>query len=490
MLSIASPQGLCGPIVVALMLGVSLILAGSASPAHAHFEEDVHELAETQGLEVSASARERCTTVANGLHLCQPMRVQRASQPDPAARRAALAVLGEQGILMIPDSTNKRIMAFDPVSGDLLDADFLVLEDEPTGTAIHALLGPGGNIVISDQTRHVVHAYSLAGTYLGVFAPAGGADTSIMQNIRGMALRPNGNLLVTVGTGTNANAVAEFDAAGNFVGNFVANDSGGLDSPYDILPRGGSDWLVSSINSNQVLRYAFTDGNPLGAFASVTSFPQQIAQIANDNILVGNFSGAQTGVVEFTSTGTLVDVHTAPGLSGFRGVHELPNGNLLTSTSGGVFEIDRAGNLIDTKYTGQSRFISFLPPEQLLLEVTVGPNPEEPDEDFCPTTNETTVPPGTTVRWCYRVTNLTGTARSFHDLDSDTLGPILSGLPFTLNPGASAFLWQTSVLEQTTFESATWTAYNAGPVDVIQGTDSAVARLPDEVFADGFEAEG
>jgi hypothetical protein len=35
-----------------------------------------------------------------------------------------------------------------------------------------------------------------------------------MQNIRGIALRPNGNLLVSVGAGANANSIAEFDTSG------------------------------------------------------------------------------------------------------------------------------------------------------------------------------------------------------------------------------------------------------------------------------------
>ena len=71
-----------------------------------------------------------------------------------------------------------------------------------------------------------------------------------------------------------------------------------------------------------------------------------------------NFSGGQEGIVEVTAAGAPVAVHTAPGLGGFRGVHELPNLNLLVTTDTGVHEIDRAGNLVETKIGSVSaRFI-------------------------------------------------------------------------------------------------------------------------------------
>jgi hypothetical protein len=278
--------------------------------------------------------------------------------PDPEARARTLAQMRSGGVLLIPNSTDKLLMTFEPDTGDQIDPAFIVLDPVETGTAIHAILGPSDNILISDQTRHVVHQYDFDGNYLGVFAPAGGADTSIMQNIRGISLRDNGNLLVTVAAGGNANSIAEFDTSGNFIGNFVAAGSGGLNSPFDIYERVGGDWLTSSINSNQILRYSET-GAPLGLFATISSFPQQILELENGNVLVSNFSGTP-GVHEFTADGTLISVHSPAGVTGNRGVFELGNGNILTTSSGGVFEIDRNGNLVSTKHTGQSRFIELV----------------------------------------------------------------------------------------------------------------------------------
>ena len=264
----------------------------------------------------------------------------------------------ENGLLLIPESTNDRVMAFDPATGDLVNADFIPADPANLSTPIQAILAADGNsILVSDQIEDVVQQYDLNGAYLGVFAPAGGVDNSILDNVRGIALRPNGNLLVTVGSGSNDDAVAEFDTGGNHVGNFVANGAGGLDSPFDVLPRAG-DYLVGGITSDKIHAYDLT-GAPGPDFAAVDSFPEQLAQTTSGNVLVGNFLGTQEGVMEFTAGGSLVGVYDPPGLGGYRGVYELPNGNILTTNGNGVHEIDRLGNLVETKVSGVSaRFIS------------------------------------------------------------------------------------------------------------------------------------
>jgi hypothetical protein len=482
------PQRLAGfSLRLLIIASAGIAFSAAASPQLPQIDDHIARLAEISGLEPHfAPPDPGCVSAGAGVNLCEPRR-ERTSARDFAARAAAMTTLNEHGLLLIPNSTDKRIMAFDPISGDLIDGSFIELDDDATGTAIHAIRAANGNILVSDQTRDVVHEYTLAGDYLGVFAPAGGVDNAILDNIRGMALRPGGNLLVTVGAGANAHAVAEFDAAGNHVGNFIANGSGGLDSPYDVYERPSSDWLVSSINSNEVLRFAHADAAPLGQFAAVSSFPQQIFAMDNGNVLVANFSGTQ-GVYEFTQAGVQIGVYNPAGVIGYRGVYPLPNGNILTSTSGGVYEIDRLDNLVDTKHTGQSRFIEFLPPPAFQHFVTVGLEPDEPDEDFCPQTNQVVTTPGTPVRFCYRVTNNTGTTLSRHDLESDTLGLILDGLPLNLTSGQSVFLWQTHVPTGETVESATWTAYNPGPVDVHAATDTAMVLMIPEIFADGFES--
>ena len=276
------------------------------------------------------------------------------------------------GLLLVPESTNDRIMAFDPITGDLVDADFVPADPTNLSTPIEVILSASGDsLLVSDQIDDVVQEYSLDGMYLGVFAPAGGADTSILDNLRGMALRPNGNLLVSVGGGANDDAIAEFDTAGNYLGNFVANGAGGLDSPFDVSPVAVTtgaltvgEWLVAGITSDAIHRYDAA-GGPLTDLAAINTFPEQVFQIPTGvnagNVLIANFNGTQEGVVELDPNGGLVGTYDPPTLGGYRGVYELPNGNLLTTNGGGVHEIDRAGNLVETKIAGVSaRFITLV----------------------------------------------------------------------------------------------------------------------------------
>jgi archaellum component FlaG (FlaF/FlaG flagellin family) len=103
------------------------------------------------------------------------------------------------------------------------------------------------------------------------------------------------------------------------------------------------------------------------------------------------------------------------------------------------------------------------------LVKTVGTNPA-----ICATTNSITLlPAGGPVYYCYEVTNTGDTALSLHTLVDDQLGPILTSFPYSLAPGASAFLTQSASITATTVNAATWTSFNPGPTDETSATDSA-----------------
>ncbi|MCB1609088.1 MAG: DUF11 domain-containing protein [Xanthomonadales bacterium] len=291
------------------------------------------------------------------------------TNPDPIARAAALEGLAAGGLLLIPESSNDRVMAFDPMTGDLIDADFIPADPDNLSTPIEAILSADGTqILVSDQIDDVVQGYDVGtGAFIATFAPAGGANTAILDNIRGIGLRPNGNLLVSVGGGTNSNAIAEFDTAGNSVGNFVANGAAGLVSPFDVfavVAPGGvladGDFLVPGITSDAIHRYDST-GAAQADFSPLNTFGEQIAQAANGNVLVANFSGTEEGIVEYLPDGTQVGIYDPASLGGYRGVYELPSGNLLVTNGSGVHEIDRSANVIRSIVTGVSaRFISLV----------------------------------------------------------------------------------------------------------------------------------
>jgi uncharacterized repeat protein (TIGR01451 family) len=269
---------------------------------------------------------------------------------DPVQAQEALRMLGTTGLLLIPDTLNARVMAFDPTTGDLVDPNFIPPDPTHLELPRNAILSASGDsLLVSDTEAGVVFEYDLLGNFVGIFAPSGGPDTNIMADSRGMALRPNGNLLVTVGTGPNSDAVAEFDTNGNYLGNFIENGAGGLTIPADIYQRSG-DILVSSISNDKVLRFALETGNFIDNLASVNGVGQQLTETSTGNILLAMFNGSQKGIVELSPTGTLVKIYNP--VSSYHGVYELPNGHLLMGTDGGVFEINRSGVIVDTKIDG------------------------------------------------------------------------------------------------------------------------------------------
>ncbi|MCF8358124.1 MAG: hypothetical protein K9H26_05150 [Prolixibacteraceae bacterium] len=277
-------------------------------------------------------------------------------------------------MLLIPESTNDRVMSFSVSDGALYDSNFIPSDGANLDTPIEALYHPIKNsILVSDQLTDGVYEYNTDGTFVGLFAPAGGIDNSILDNIRGIEIRPNGNLLVTVGGGSNDDAVAEFDIDGNYLGNFIANGTAGMDSPFDIVYRSShNDYLVCCITSDNILQFD-SNGNYIDVFATVNTFPEQASiSYSSGNVYVGNYSGSQEGILEFDASGNLLNT-IIPSVGGnYRGVWHLQNGNLLITNSSGVYEIDHSGTTINTIITGVSaRFISlygYAPPVPLNIK--------------------------------------------------------------------------------------------------------------------------
>ena len=98
------------------------------------------------------------------------------------------------------------------------------------------------------------------------------------------------------------------------------------------------------------------------------------------------------------------------------------------------------------------------PEGRIVLVKTVGT-----DADECASEREIVVPRGTTVYYCYTVTNETELTLSVHSLVDDVLGTIFADLDYDLAPGASvdtvaAGLEVSATIEETTINGAVWTA--------------------------------
>ena len=104
------------------------------------------------------------------------------------------------------------------------------------------------------------------------------------------------------------------------------------------------------------------------------------------------------------------------------------------------------------------------------------------DPSFCAPNDTTEVDEGDKVVCCYKVRNTGGIALTLHSLVDSELGTILVDEPFTLEPGVNAWLTKSATILIDTVNTATWTASNAGPTDVVASTDVATVTVRGDLF--------
>lgn len=258
-------------------------------------------------------------------------------------------VYSDSTFLLIPESSNNRVMKFNPDNGELIDAYFIppnVILDFP----MQALLTPWNTISICDFGEDVIFEFDMDGSFIRQFIPNGGPNTSILDGNRSHIFLGNDTILITVQLGTNAHSVARFNADGNYMGNFIDNGQGGLLGPVYIFKR-KNDYLIGDL-SNTIRTYAL-NGNYLGNFATGLDFPHEISMTADSNIVVAvdNEMNPQ-GVHIFDNNGNLIKELEPMML--LRGAIKLSNGNYLVTNIGGVHEIDTSGIVLRTVLGGVS----------------------------------------------------------------------------------------------------------------------------------------
>lgn len=270
------------------------------------------------------------------------------------------------GMILMPDSTNNRMVAFNPFDGSVINPNMFALQG---GTPIHAL--PVGNeIWVSEQVGDRISRWDYAGNLLGNIGGqfAGGG----LDNIRGMGLVNNVVYVTNAGTANNAPgaAVVMFDTAGNNLGFF--STVGTAPSPFGILEHQGGI-LVSSSSANDDIHKYDLAGNSLGTFHNSTTlnFAEQMNYAANGNVLVAGFS-SPAGTYELdVNTGAIVNSIVG---SGNRGVIQLGNGNILWSNGSGVHIYDVGTNSSTLIYAGGGRYLEYtaVPEPASLLAIGAG----------------------------------------------------------------------------------------------------------------------
>lgn len=263
--------------------------------------------------------------------------------------------------LMMPDSTNNRLVLFDPYNGSVVNPTYFALQ---SGTPIHALQ-VGNEIWVSEQVGDRIARWDVLGNPL---TPITGG----MDNIRGMGLIGDTVYVTNSGTANGApgNAVIMFDVLGNNKGSF--STVGLAPSPFGILEHQGA-MLVSSSSANDDIHRFTLAGASLGTFHNSTSlnFAEQMNYATNGDVLVAGFSSNNVVRLD-VNTGGLLGSFTA---SGARGVWQLGDGNIMWTSGTGAYVYDVGTGQSTLVYSGGGRYIDYLvipEPGSLLLLGVVG----------------------------------------------------------------------------------------------------------------------
>ncbi|MFQ3587917.1 MAG: PEP-CTERM sorting domain-containing protein [Fimbriimonadaceae bacterium] len=276
-----------------------------------------------------------------------------------ASLAACLVASANPLYVYMPDSTNNRLVLFDPFNGDVVNPNYFALAG---GTPFHAIQ-VGNEIWVSEQVGDRVSRWSLTGTPLG-------AITGALDNIRGMALVDSTVYVANSGTLNSAPgaAIRMFSTTGADLGHFATPASG---SPFAILGFQGGLLVASSTANDDVHRYSLT-GVSQGTFHNSTNlnFAQQMAIAANGDVLVAGFSSNNIVRLDPT-TGSLISSFPA---SGARGVFQLGNGNILWSSGAGAHIYDVTLGTSTLIYSGGGRHFGLgaVPEPGTMLALAAG----------------------------------------------------------------------------------------------------------------------
>ena len=251
--------------------------------------------------------------------------------------------------VMVLESTNDAVMTFNYNDGSLINPAFIPGGNPNLSTPIEPLLTPNATILVSDQLTDNIVEFDTLGAFIRIFF---GGNTAVLDNCRGIELRPGNTSLVAAIAGTiNQDAIAEFDlTTGNYLGNFIAPNAALMDGPWDIVFR-TTDCLVTGEASDNVVKYDLS-GNYIGNFFSPLNFPEQLNKTTSGNIIVAVFS-SPSGLYVFDQNGTQLNYFSS--VTGLRGAIQLGNGNYLVTNGGGVYVLDQnTGAVLSTPVSGVS----------------------------------------------------------------------------------------------------------------------------------------
>lgn len=113
-----------------------------------------------------------------------------------------------------------------------------------------------------------------------------------------------------------------------------------------------------------------------------------------------------------------------------------------------------------------------LPLPQISLSMGVGTDPA-----ICASSDRLTVSAGEEITYCYTVVNEGNVTLDRHHLADTNLGILLDDFPWPVQPGQQFTYTHTAALYATTTSTATWTAYNPGPINSVSASAAVTVTI-------------
>lgn len=241
---------------------------------------------------------------------------------------AAGSVASGQVILM-NDATADTVQVLDRTTGDPLgtfDVSFSSL-------GIAVIDGPGGTLLMSDQSGDTIWRMNANGSLIGQYISAP------IDNLRGINLLPNGYVV-----GAAASGIFAWDRNGDVLSQNIPGDF------FDVFYV--QNRLVASDLGDDTVDVYNLSGQLIGGLPNGTiDFPEQATLINTTNgprVAVAGFTAQSVTII--TPSGTVES--TFPITGSGRGIIQAGNGNLLVSSNSGLYEYGLDGTLIRTIMTG------------------------------------------------------------------------------------------------------------------------------------------
>lgn len=254
----------------------------------------------------------------------------------------------------------------------------------------------------------------------------------------------------------------------------------------------GTFWSTRNIGTEGL--YTIDPTTAVATFVAPYSVPNadiDIGGLAFDSsgVLYGtnddtSLPGGGSGLVQIALNGTVT--HVAPYPAGETDIDGLAVGDdgrayLIEDDPGpGIHVYDFGTNAyvgtLNTPWGTAETFSAGAWFPQAVAAVTMAKTVGT-DLSSCAVSDTISVVAGSTVAYCYTIFNTGNITLTRHDLVDSELGTLLNNFSYALAPGASAFLTVSEVIVANTVNTATWTAYNPGPTDVVSATDIATVTV-------------